>query len=188
LYKGLNFTTLRLALLAIFWWRPGMTGGEWMTKNARYVVPQQHNWFNPIEAGTHDTYIQYWIDQDDRLVQDADTGTEETVLKEADVTLRFIGEQAEQWAKAMHHLSQRQSVAGVFHDFCNAELFEYIGPIIPVNVDYFKTKAGNAAIAFDISFTMKYWEFMDLSDLRRPLEYISIAQGEIISGEILAGG
>jgi hypothetical protein len=187
-YQGLSFTTLRLALLALFWWKPGTEGDEWARKNARYVIPQQHNWMNPINASTGDTYIQYWIDRDDRVIQDRDTGREETVLKEADISVRFIGEQAEQWAKSMHHLTERDSVADIFRDFCNAELFEYVGPIIPVNVDYFRTKVGNAAIAFDIALRMKYWEYMDLSDLRKPLEYISIAAGEIISGGILAGG
>ena len=187
-YQGLNFTTLRLALLAIFWWKPGMTEEEWAVKNARYVLPQQHNWENPIEAGSNDTYIQYWIDQDDRVIEDRNTGNEETVLKEADVSVRFLGEQAEQWAKAMHHLAEREAVAEVFLDFCNAELFEYVGPIVPMNVDYFKTKVGNAAIAFDLSMRLRYWEYMDLSDLHKPLEYIAVGKGEIISGRILAGG
>jgi hypothetical protein len=179
---------LRLALLALYWWKPGMEGDEWMRENARYVVPMQHNWANPIEAGTGDTYIQYWIDRDDRLVQDQDTGTEEMVLKEADITIRFVGEQAEQWARAMHHLAERNSVAGIFMDFCNAELLEYVGPIVPMSVDYFKTKVGNAAIAFDISLRVKYWEYMDLSDLRKPLDYIAVGSGTLISGGIPAGG
>lgn len=187
-YKGLDFTTLRLALLAIFWWQPGMPEEAWAGKNARYVIPMQHNWELPIDAESNDTYIQYWIDRDDRITEDRNAGNEETVLKEADFTVRFIGEQAEQWAKAMHHLAERPAVADIFSDFCNAELFQYIGPIVPMNVDYFKTKVGNAAIAFDITMRVRYWEYMDLSDLHKPLEYISIGEGEIISGDMLAGG
>jgi hypothetical protein len=188
IYRGLNFTTLRLALLAIFWWKPDMEGDEWATANARYVIPQQHNWESPIDAGSNDTYIQYWINQDDRIIEDQIAGKKETVLKEADITVRFIGEQAEQWAKSMHHLAERETVAGIFLDFCNAELFEYVGPIVPMNIDYFKTKVGNAAIAFDVDMRIRYWEYMDLSDLRKPLEYIEFGEGEIISGNILAGG
>ena len=186
-YQGLNFMTLRLALTALFWWRPGMEGDEWL-KNTRYVLPMQHNWDNPIVAESGDTFIQYWINRDDRIVQDGQVKTEAVVLKEADVAVRFIGVQAEQWAKSLHHLSERKSVAQVFQDFCNAQVLEYVGPIIPIPIDYFKTKVGNAAIAFDVSFQVQYWERMDLSDLRKPLEYIAIASGTLISGDFPAGG
>lgn len=187
-YQGLNFTTLRLALIALFWWKPGTEGDAWAVDNARYVLPMQHNWTNPIEAASGDTFIQYWIDRDDRIVQDGYEKAEETVLKEADVTVRFLGEQAEQWAKSLHHLAGRKSAAGIFGDFCHAQLFEYVGPIIPMPVDYFKTKVGNAAIAFDVSFRVQYWERMNLRALRKPLEYISVGSGELISGDFLAGG
>jgi hypothetical protein len=182
IYKGLDFVTLRLALLAMYWFKPGMTDDAWARENAKYVIPMQHNWNSPIKAGTNDTFIQYWIDRDDRLAQDYNAGTMVEVLKVADITVRFLGEQAEQWARAFHHLTQRKTVAEIFIDFCNGEALEYIGPIIPVNVDYFGT--GNSAIGFDISFSMKYREYMDLSDLRRPLEYISIVPGEVISGTV----
>jgi hypothetical protein len=85
-----------------------------------------------------------------------------------------------QWAKAFHHLTKRNSVAGIFHDFCNGEQLEYIGPIVPINVDYFKV--GNTAIGHDISFSLQYREYMDLSDLHKPLEYISVADGVITGG------
>jgi hypothetical protein len=159
-----------------------METDEW-AKNTRYVLPMQHNWDNPITAESGDTFIQYWIDRDDRIVQDGQVKTEEAVLKEADITVRFIGAQAEQWAKSLHHLSGRKSAAQIFYDFCNAQVFEYIGPVIPVSVDYFKTKVGNAAIAFDVSLQVRYWERLDLSDLRKPIEYIAVASGELISGE-----
>jgi hypothetical protein len=180
-YQGLTFATLRLALTAIYWWDPkDPADGAWL-KNQRYVVPMQHNWFNPIGAESNDTYIQYWIDEDDRLTQDyygADQ-TEET-LKVASVSLRFMGVQAEQWAKALHHLSRRPRVAEIFHDFCNGEVLEYISPIRPMNVDYFKS--GNTTIGHDVSFSLRYREYMDLSGLREPLEYISLAAGTVHTG------
>jgi hypothetical protein len=187
-YRGLNFTTLRLALLAIYWWKPGMEDDTWARENAKYVIPMQHNWNNPIAADTNDTFIQYWIDRDDRETQDYNLGVYEEVLKTADVSLRFLGVQAEQWARAMHHLTKRKTVFEIFRDFCNGDALEYIGPIVPMNVDYFKTKVGNAAIAFDISFRMTYREYIDLSDLRKPLEYISFVPGEVVCGGVTAGG
>jgi hypothetical protein len=50
-----------------------------------------------------------------------------------------------------------------------------------MNVDYFGT--GNSVIAFDVSFRLRYLEYMDLSDLLKPLEYISLARGEITGGQ-----
>jgi hypothetical protein len=180
-YEGLNFVTLRMALLALYWWKPGMTDDAWAKDNAKYVIPMQHNWANPIDgAEAHDTFIQYWIDRDERLTQDYNDGVFEKTLKVASITVRFLGEQAEQWARALHHLTKRNSAPEIFADFCNGETLEYVGPIVPINVDYFR--GGNAIIAYDISLSIKYVERLDLSDLRKPLEYISIVPGEIISG------
>jgi hypothetical protein len=179
-YLGLTFTTLRLALTAIYWWDPDMTDGAW-AENIKYVVPMQHNWMNPIGAEENDTYIQYWIDNDDRLTQDYyGNGQTEETLKVADISLRFMGVRAEQWAKAFHHITQRPRIASIFRDFCNGESLEYIGPIRPVNVDYFRR--GNTTIGHDMSFSLKYVEYMDLSGLREPLEYISIAAGTVGTG------
>jgi hypothetical protein len=180
-YQGLTFETLRMALTAIYWWDPkAPADGAW-AENRKYVVPMQHNWRNPISAETNDTYIQYWIDSDDRLTQDYHSGaqTEET-MKAAEITLRFMGVQAEQWAKAFHHMTQRPRVAEIFRDFCNGATLEYISPIRPMNVDYFRS--GNTTIGYDVSFSLQYVEYMDLSGLREPLEYISVAAGTVRTG------
>jgi hypothetical protein len=176
-----TFETLRLALTAIYWWDPDAADISAWLVNTKYVVPMQHNWMNPIGAEENDTYIQFWIDSDDRLTQDyyGSDQTEET-LKVADISLRFMGVHGEQWAKAFHHLTKRQQVADILHDFCNAEALEYIGPIRPVNVDYFRT--GNTTIGHDVSFSVRYTEWMDLSGLREPLEYISMAAGTVNRG------
>jgi hypothetical protein len=180
-YQGLSFETLRTALTAIYWYDPEVTDGSWI-KNNRYVVPRQHNWTNPVdedEKGGYakDTYIQYWIDSDDRIGEDYNEGEYEAVQKAADISLRFIGARAEQWAKAFHHLARRTVVGEILHDFCNGGMLDYIRPIIPMNIDYFKT--GNSVIAFDTGFTLHYVEYMDLSDLRQPLQYVSVAPGSI---------
>jgi hypothetical protein len=172
---------MRLALTAIYWWEPGAADPSAWLENVRYVVPMQHNWESPIDADSNDTFIQYWIDSDDRLTQDyygADQ-TEETV-KLADVSLRFMGVHGEQWAKALHHLTKRGRVADIFRDFCNAEALEYVGPIRPINVDYFRK--GNTTIGHDVSFSLRYIELMDLSGLREPLEYVSLAAGTAHTG------
>jgi hypothetical protein len=175
-YQGLSFETLRTAITAIYWYDPDVNDGLWI-KNKRYVIPQQHNWPNPIDGEGKDTYIQYWIDSDDRIAQDYNEGAYEAVQKVADVSLRFVGAQAEQWAKAFHHLAQRGVVGEILHDFCNTGMLEYIRPIVPMNIDFFKV--GNSVIAFDTGFTLHYVEYMDLSDLRQPLQYVSVAPGGI---------
>ena len=181
-YTGLNFHTLRLALCALYWWQNGDDSGEWI-KNLKYVIPMQHNWNVPIKAESTDTYIQYWINKDDRLTQDwygGEQNEKETARKVADIKVRFMGVQAEQWAKAFHHLTQRNSVPGIFLDFCNAEVLEYVGPIVPMNVDYFRT--GNTSVAFDLTFRLEYKEYLDLSDLRKRLMYVSVGSGELLEG------
>ena len=180
-YRGLTFETLRMALTAIYWWDPDADDGGAWAENCKYVVPMQHNWMNPIEAGENDTYIQYWIDSDERLTQDyyGSDQTEET-LKQADIALRFMGVHGEQWAKALHHMTKRPRIAEIFHDFCNGETLEHIGPIRPSNVDYFRR--GNTTIGHDVSFSLIYREYMDLRGLREPLRYISIAAGTVITG------
>jgi hypothetical protein len=184
-YAGLSFVTLRLALLAMYWWKPGAKDDSWARDNAKYVVPMQHNWSNPIDAEANDTFIQYWIYRDERLGNDYNEGTKNEVDKLADITVRFLGVQAEQWAKAFHHLTHRQSVFGIFQDFCNGEALEYIGPIVPMNVDYFRSKVGNTAVAFDVSFRLRYREYIDLSDIRKPLEYIAFPAGDIFGAVTL---
>jgi hypothetical protein len=151
-----------------------MPEDEWM-KAQSYVVPAQHNFELPIEPEGQDTWIQYWIDEDERLTQDANVDGANGTRKVARVTLRFLGTRAEVWAKVFHHLAKRKSVSSYFSEYCNAVMFEYIGPIIPVNVDYFK--AGNAAIAYDLSFSLQYMEYMEFENT--PLEYISVGAGEI---------
>jgi hypothetical protein len=173
-YQGLTFETLRTALTAVFWYDPEAMDGSWI-ENSRYVIPQQHNWPNPVEGDGKDTFIQYWIDSDDRIAEDYNEGEYEAVQKVADVSLRFIGAQAEQWAKAFHHLARRRLAGEILHDFCNAGMLEYVRPIVPMNIEYFKT--GNSVIAFDTGFTLHYVEYMDLSDLRQPLLYVSTAPG-----------
>jgi hypothetical protein len=173
-YEGVNFANLRAAIAATYFMYEGMPESAWK-EALRYVVPMQHNFQLPIEPGSQDTWIQFWLDEDDRLTQDANAGDANGVQKVARVTLRFLGRRAEVWAKAFHHLTKRRSVPGFFAEYCNAELLEYISPIVPVNVDYFKI--GNTTVAHDVGFTLHYMEYMQFNN--EPLGYISAAPGKI---------
>lgn len=177
-YSGVTFANLRAALCATYFLKNGMSVSEWK-RSLRYVVPSQHNWENPIKAQSQDTWIQYWIDSDDRLSQDYNAGEINEVMKTARVTLRFLGAQAEMWAKAFHHLTKRKSVADIFYEYCQAHILEYVSPIMPINVDYFA--AGNTTIAFDLTFELQYLESIELGF--KPLECISMPPGEALNIE-----
>jgi hypothetical protein len=175
-YEGVNFVTIRAALCAIYFldFDNPMSDAEWR-ECLKYVVQMQHNWNGPIEPGSQDTWIQYWIDQDDRWTQDTIVRGQNVTTKLARISVRFLGVRAEEWAKAFHHLTKRQSVPGIFAEYCSGQMLEYVSPIVPENVDYFGP--GNTTIAFDLHFDLRYQESIDLG--WKPLEYISVAPGNL---------
>ena len=181
-YEGVTFDNVRAALCATFFMKKDMPLKEWR-EALKYVVPMQHNFENPIHPGSQDTWIQFMIDEDDRLTQDYAIEDRNQTMKVARVTVRFLGKRGETWAKAFHHLTKRKSVATYFMEYCNATLLEYVSPIVPVNVDYFGV--GNTTMSFDLSFDLHYIEAMSFD--QAPLDFISFPEGEI-SGHVDAGG
>ena len=178
---GVNFDTVKEALVALFFKYQGMDIDE-LNKCRKYVIPMQHNFEQPIEPGSQDTWIQFWIDNDDRMTQDYNKEGINWTTKVAHITVRFLGVRAEAWAKAFHHLSGRQTPNTIWYYYCNAESLEYISPIIPTNVNYFGV--GNTTIAFTIGFNLKYLEGLDYrpeqgDDTVKRLKYISLAHGNI---------
>jgi hypothetical protein len=172
-YQGVTFDNLRAAICATYFWYENMPQEEWQ-RALEYVIPMQHNFQNPITPGSQDTWIQFMIDEDDRLTQDYNKGDENQTMKVARISLRFLGVRAEVWAKAFHHLTKRKSVATYFIEYCNATLLEYVSPIVPMNVDYFGT---NTSIAHDLSFDLQYTEVMVFE--QEPLNYVSFPGGDI---------
>jgi hypothetical protein len=195
-YEGVTFDNIRAALAATYFMTAEMLEVAAKIANVeivsteqkeaiesawrealKYVVPMQHNFENPITPGSQDTWIQFWIDEDDRLTQDYNVGDRNETQKAARITVRFLGAKAEAWAKAFHHLIKRKSVPRYFLEYCNAQMLDYVSPIIPINVDYF---GANTTIAHDLSFNLVYAEYMKFN--WKPLEFISLAPGEIVKG------
>lgn len=194
--EGVTFNNVRAALAMLYFGVPGMTQDYW-TDALEHVVPMQHNLESPIIAGKEegwvakDTYIQYFIDEDDKITQDSkgqgftiddsvlpneDIPVQTSVCdKAARVTVRFLGAQAEAWAKLMHHLTRRQEVSAIFYEYCHASFLEYPGPIRPMCVDYFSV--ANTTIAFDTTFVLQYREVIAIPG--RLLGLITIAAGDI---------
>ena len=185
---GVTFENVRSALACIYFGITIDSTPEEYARAREYVVPMQHNFENPIRPGSDDTFIEYWIDDDDRLTQDwMKSGWKENADGEAvpvrtnsceklaRVTLRFLGVQAESWAKMIHHLTKRDIVAMMFHEWCNASALEYIGPIRPTNVDYFGVQ--NTTIGFDIVMQLQYTEVIELT--AQHIEFLSLAEGTL---------
>jgi hypothetical protein len=173
-YEGVSFANVRAALAATYFMQKDMPETKWK-EALGYVLPMQHNFENPIKPGSQDTWIQFWVDEDDRLTQDYNADNENRTLKVARISVRFLGRRAEVWAKAFHHLTKRKSVPFYFSEYCNAVMLEYVSPIVPINVDYFGV--GNTTIAHDLSFLLQYEEVMEFD--WEPLAYISIGAGKV---------
>ena len=190
---GVTFESLQAALTMIHYYYNGMTEEEFETAK-KHVLPMQHNFENPIvteKDDAHDTWVEYWIDDDDKMLQDkivkqkfaddplnpGDITTANVTYadKVARITLRYLGKNAEMWAKLMHHLTKRETVATILKDYCGAKFLEYPGPIKPMNIDYFGVQ--NTAVAFDIEFSLRYDEKIRLP--MKPLEYLRTGSGTI---------
>jgi len=179
--KGVTFESVRAAITDLYFRHKDMTQEEF-NEAKRFVVPMQHNFMNPIEPGSQDTWIQYWINSDDRLTHDFNVQNFNSTNKLANITLRFLGTRAEQWAKSFHHLTMHKHCAIIFGSYCNAMLLPYVSPIIPSNIDYFKM--ANTTKAFTLTFKLQYDEILDFSDGSGAdvLEYISFAAGIVSKG------
>jgi hypothetical protein len=182
IYKGVTFESLRVALFNMYFYYDEMPEDD-IHEAMKYIVPMQHNFDNPLQGDTaKDTFIEYWIARDDRIAQDFSQATvdggENAAYKLATVDIRFVGIEAELWAKAFHHINQREHVAEIFWEICQGKILEFVGDIVPVNIDYYGV--GNSSIAFDLSVKIEYKESIDLK--WQPLEYVSLAPGDTISG------
>lgn len=192
---GVTFDNVRSALACIYFGITAESTQEEYEYAMQYVIPRQHNYENPIKHGSGDTFVEYWIDDDDRLTQDYNQdrwtidseGQDKAVRanicdKVARVSLRFLGNQAEAWAKMIHHLTKRNIVAIMFGEWCNATALEYVGSIKPTNVDYFGVQ--NTTIGFDIDLQLQYKEVIELT--AEHIEFLSLADGTMT--QELGGG
>jgi len=178
---GVNFDSVREALLTIFFKHKDITPEE-IDLCRGYVLPMQNNFEQPIKPDSQDTWIQFWIDNDDRLSQDYNKDGINWTPKVARITVRFLGARAEAWAKSFHHMCGRQAPNSIWYYYCHASALEYISPIIPTNINYFGT--GNTTIAFTLGFNLHYEESLDYRPVRgedttNRLMYISLAEGDI---------
>lgn len=172
---GVTFDNVWKILAYMFYGDGIDTDKALWNKAKKYIIPMKSNFFNPIEADSKDTYIQFFIESDRRYIQDGYDGNTETLLnKVATVLLRFSGAQAEMWAKSMHHLRKRTEVAQILWEVASARLMEDVGEIRPAVTEFF---GKNAVIAFDVRMKLHYRETIDLD--WKVLQQVSIGPGTV---------
>lgn len=179
-FNGVNFNNLRKALYLLFF---GVDNGQCNSFDSpkyRYIIPMQGNFDNPLQMNEKDTYIMFWIERDDSLTQDDYVVDENNIGWNrqkcvASVLLRFIGKEAEDWVKALRHLTKRSNVTQIWSSVCNAEKLEYTSPVVPRKLNY---SGRNSQLAFDIRFKLYYDEVMSTG--WEPLEGINFnLEGDI---------
>ena len=202
-YTGVSFNNLRKALYLMFFGIDpikdkngkiiGALSQDFSSPKYRYIIPLQGNFDNPLEQENpaelaRNTFIEYWIDIDKSLTQDDYTEDEEgeAVNRQkcvATVLLRFIGKEAETWAKSLRHLTKRQGICEIFYGVCNAEKLEYTMPIVPRRINFF---GKNSQIAFDVRFKLYYDECIKTG--WQPLEGINFkVEGHIYTDSKASG-
>lgn len=163
-YFGVNFDNLRKALYLLYFGTDNGNCNSFDSPKYKYIIPMRGVFDNPLLSGedpAKDTFILFWIEQDKSLTQDdyvidEDTGYGYDRQKcVADIRLRFVGKEAEDWVKALRHLSKRSGVTKIWSGVCNAEKLLYTSPVVPRRVDYF---GRSSQIAFDIRFKLYYDE------------------------------
>lgn len=178
-YLGVNFNNLRKALYLLFFGVDNGACNNFDSPKYKYIIPMQGDFENPPQIGDKDTYVMYWIEHDESLTQDDFIEDDETGYNRqkcvAAILLRFIGKDAETWAKSLRHLAKRDNVTIIWSSVCNAEKLEYTSPIRPKRVYY---SGKNSEIAFDIRFKLYYDEI--ISTGWKPLEGVNITvKGEV---------
>ena len=158
-YLGVNFNNLRKALYLLYFGVDNGNCNSFDSPKYKYIIPMRGNFDNPMDFEESDTYIMYWIEEDkslteDDYVQDGEIGYNRQKCV-ANILVRYVGKEAEDWAKAFRHLCKRNGVTDIWSGVCNAEKLVHTAPIIPRKVSY---SGKNSQIAFDIHFKLYYDE------------------------------
>ena len=187
-YSGVSFDNLRKALYLMFFGvdivekdgKKIALSQSFDSPKYRYIIPMQGNFDNPLEdipdaegQLAKNTFIEYWIDRDEELTQDDYTVEDGVPVNRqkcvALILLRFIGKDAEIWAKSFRHLIKRKGISEIWSGVCNSEKLPYTLPIVPRRINFF---GKNSQIAFDVRFKLHYDE--SISTGWQPLEGVNM--------------
>lgn len=175
-FRGVNFENLRIFLYHIHFGRleDAVEDKNAYNQKKKYIIPMRDEYENPSSFDEGDTYIQYFILRDKMLNNSAINYNANETLKEARIAIRFVGKEAENWAKRLHHANTRKDIQANFQEDCNGIILPSIGDIVPKQVRFFGTVT---SIGFDIILNTAYTEVLDL-DFDR-LTKIKMASGII---------
>lgn len=188
-HYGVSFANLRKALHLLYFGARDGACNDFSSEKYRYIIPMSGAFDNPLLGKgdpSKDTFILFWVERDSSLVQDDyyiddDNNGWDRQRCIADVLVRFVGKEAEDWARSLRHLTKRKGVAAIWSGVCNAEKLEYTSPLIPRRVDYF---GRDSQIAFDIRFRLYYDEYIATG--WEPLDGVSFKfNGEVSTEEAL---
>ena len=140
-YLGVNFNNLRKAIYLLYFGVDNGACEDFNSPKYKYIIPMQGNFENPVnDVDANDTYIMYWIDEDTSITQDDYVVDEETNVGYnrqkcvANIMLRFIGKDAEDWARALRHLVKRSNVTQIWSGVCNAEKLDLSDTMMNVSL------------------------------------------------------
>lgn len=158
-YSGVNFNNLRKALFLLYFGARNGECNDFSSDKYKYIIPMQGDFDNPLQLNENDTFILYWIEHDEGLTQDDNIKDEDEGYNRqkcvAKILLRFVGSDAEDWAKVFRHLAKRSNVTQIWSGVCNAEKLSYTSPIIPRRVNFY---GKNSQVVFDLRFKLYYDE------------------------------
>lgn len=169
-HSGLTFERLQMALTMIFF-----ADGEWDDSSVEFkeamkkVQPMQHNFMLPYGNPTVESpynndsdMIQFWIVSDDRLVHNKIWMDLSSVDRLANITIRFLGKNAELFSKSFGHMQERTKAWEIFAFYTNGGVLDYIGPTIPQNIHIADT--GDNFIAYSIDIMLRYKDTIKITD------------------------
>ena len=174
---GVSYETVRLFLYHTYFGRvvsPAEDEANYHAKK-KYILPLKDDYESPAIFNEFDTYIQYFIMRDRKVGKDMLNYKQNEAKKVAQILLRFVGAEAEVWAKALHHIHERKDFQANIMDDCNGVSMPQIGDILSNQVKFF---GNNTSLAFDVIIHIEYTELIELDF--KPLETFSMASGKIL--------
>ena len=173
---GVSYETIRLFLFHTYFGRVADAVEDEANyhEKKKYLLPLKDDYETPTVLNEFDTYIQYSIMRDRKIGQDTLNYNQNEAKKVAQILLRFVGAEAELWAKALHHIHTRKDFQANIIDDCNGTSMPQIGDILSNQVKFF---GNNTRVAFDLIIHIEYTELRELDF--KPLKTISMASGKI---------
>lgn len=169
-FENINMTNLRDVLSLIFF-------GTTDEKHKKYVVPLQGNWYNPSQVHKVDNWIGYVINSTSSDVAIVSQGNKFYRECQTDITLSFIGVDAEKMAQSVLFWLVREDVKSIldkkYKGVINNKEFEVYSSL-------YLQEGLNSTICWNVDFSIQHNML-----LRTDIPVLHRAD---LSGTIIIGG